>query len=112
MAPVTQRGQSQTEAAEQGQQRQQQTGQACALQPVQQRLPLTITTGEQQGAVLDALGQVNLLGTDQAIGFGVLEWAGMFLAQANGLAEPEALEGRGGGGVCHAASRCPVQLSG
>ena len=55
--------------------------------------------------MLDTLGQVNLLGTDQAIGFGVFERAGMLLAQANGFAEPEALEEGRGGGVYHAASR-------
>jgi len=55
--------------------------------------------------MLDAFGQLALPSAGQAIGLGVFERAGVLFAQANGLAEPEALERRRGGGVCHAASR-------
>ncbi|MOA66051.1 hypothetical protein D3C78_1926760 [compost metagenome] len=74
-------------------------------------LQLAVALGEQQGAGLDAPGQVAALPARVAVGFAVFQWAGMLFTQAQGFAQPEALQagGRGLGSQGHAAVRWWLQ---
>jgi hypothetical protein len=60
---------------------------------VLQGLQLTVAPGQPEGAGLDALRQVATCGIGAAVGFGVFEGPGVFLTQADGLAQPQLVEG-------------------
>ncbi|MNP61051.1 hypothetical protein D3C76_1561940 [compost metagenome] len=102
---IAQGGEGQPGAAQQGQQHQQQAGPLRPLAPVLLCLQLAIALGEPEGAGLDALRQVAARGIGAAIGFGVFQGAGVFLAQADGFGQPEPIEpgegSRDGVGIAH-----------
>jgi len=68
-----------------------------------QGLAQAIAVGQPAGAGMDSGCQVAAGVACQAIGFLILQRAGVFLAQAHGFGEPELLQGRQ---VCHAVVRC------
>ncbi|MNJ66273.1 hypothetical protein D3C77_623350 [compost metagenome] len=96
---VAQGGKRQGGAAEQREQHQGEQRQARTLVPVAQRGALAVALGEQQGAGFEALFQRRAGQSGAAVGFAVFQGAGLFLAQAEGFAQPQAVEaGEVGGG--------------
>ncbi len=90
---AAQGAEGQAGTADHRQNRERQQGQACALLPVQQGAVQAVTLGQPQGAVLDPGRQVAALVAGQAIGFLIFQRAGVFLAQAHGFGQPQALQG-------------------
>src|SRR5690606_14646138 len=63
-----------------------------------------VAAGRPQGAVLDAPGQLATGGDGAAVGLGVLQRAGLLLAQAHGFAQPQSVEGGRWGAIAHSVS--------
>ena len=57
-----------------------------------QRRYLAVAFAQRPGTIFDALSECPTFGLGAAVGFAVLQRAGMFLAQADGFTEPEALQ--------------------
>ena len=64
-----------------------------------QRRYLAVAFAQRPGTILDALSECPTFGLGAAVGFAVVQRAGMLLTQANGFTEPEALQSAGRGGV-------------
>ncbi|MNV60547.1 hypothetical protein D3C71_1530130 [compost metagenome] len=86
--PVAQGGQCQPCAAEHRQHQQGQQCQAGALFPVAQGGADAVAFGQEQGTGFDTGRQVTACLAGAAVGFLVLQGAGMFLAQAYRFGEP------------------------
>jgi hypothetical protein len=61
------------------------------------RLKQTVACGQPQRAGFNACRQITAKALSMAVGLAVLQWSGVFFTQAQGFAEPQAVEAIGAG---------------